>query len=98
MRSWVMQPGTLVTHWENVRYSALTVVGMTALTTAWMAMLYTTAAETLGEYYQNKDVLTRRLLTLFFSSFSQAEIWAARQYQNVRSGLIKIRKLQLSGA
>lgn len=49
MRSWIMQPGTLVTHWENVRYSALTVLGMTALTTAWMAMLYTTAAETLGE-------------------------------------------------
>ncbi|EEP76297.1 predicted protein [Uncinocarpus reesii 1704] len=47
MRSWIMQPGTLLTHWENVRYSALTILGMTALTTAWMAMLYTTAAETL---------------------------------------------------
>ncbi|EAS35859.3 uncharacterized protein CIMG_01213 [Coccidioides immitis RS] len=47
MRSWIMQPGTLLTHWENVRYSAMTILGMAALTTAWMAMLYTTAAETL---------------------------------------------------
>ncbi|WEW58149.1 hypothetical protein PRK78_003616 [Emydomyces testavorans] len=47
MRSWIMQPGTLLTHWQTVRYSATNVLGMVALTTAWMAMLYTTAAETL---------------------------------------------------
>jgi hypothetical protein len=48
MRSWIMQPGTLITHWENVRHSGLTFLGMISLTTAIMAMLYTTAAETLG--------------------------------------------------
>lgn len=50
MRVWIMQPGNLVTHWENIRYSGLTVIGVTALTATVMALLYTTAAEILGEY------------------------------------------------
>lgn len=47
MRTWVMQPGTLITHWENVKHSGLSVLGMIALTTTFIAMLYTTAAEAL---------------------------------------------------
>ncbi|KAF3492332.1 uncharacterized protein GIQ15_01849 [Arthroderma uncinatum] len=47
MRSWVMQPGTLITHWENVKHSALTLLGMIAMTTTFVAMFYTTAAEAL---------------------------------------------------
>ncbi len=34
MRSWVMQPGTLITHWESVRYAAVTYLGATALLAA----------------------------------------------------------------
>ncbi|KAI4198262.1 MAG: hypothetical protein LQ346_002802 [Caloplaca aetnensis] len=47
MRQWVMQPGTMITHWETVRYAALTYLGMIALSGAVIAMLYTTASESL---------------------------------------------------
>lgn len=36
MRSWVMQPGTLITHWESVRYAAVTYLGAIALLAALM--------------------------------------------------------------
>ena len=47
MRTWVMQPGTLITHWEAVRYSAMTVLGGITLVAALSAIFYTTAAEAL---------------------------------------------------
>ncbi|RLM00332.1 hypothetical protein CFD26_108040 [Aspergillus turcosus] len=47
MRTWIMQPGSLIVHWETVRYSALTILGVITLTATWVAMLYTTAAEAL---------------------------------------------------
>ncbi|KAK3076724.1 hypothetical protein LTS18_012230, partial [Coniosporium uncinatum] len=47
MRSWIMQPGTMITHYESVKYAALTVLGAASLTVAVMAMLYTTAADAL---------------------------------------------------
>ncbi|KAL8751893.1 MAG: hypothetical protein Q9184_005906 [Pyrenodesmia sp. 2 TL-2023] len=47
MRQWVMQPGTMVTHWQTVRYAALTFLGIITLSGAVIAMLYTTASESL---------------------------------------------------
>lgn len=47
MRAWIMQPGSLIVHWETLRYSALTILGIFALTAALVSMLYTTAAEAL---------------------------------------------------
>jgi hypothetical protein len=47
MRSWVMQPGTLITNWIAVRYAASTIVGMLVLIAALAATFYTTAAEAL---------------------------------------------------
>ena len=47
MRTWVMQPGTLITHWEAVRYSAITALGGITLLAAFAAVFYTTAAEAL---------------------------------------------------
>ncbi len=49
MRSWILQPGTLITHYESVRYAALSVLGIITLTAAILSMLYTTAADALGE-------------------------------------------------
>lgn len=49
MRAWVMQPGTLITHWETAQRSAFTVLGMIALTATLVATLYTTASDALGE-------------------------------------------------
>lgn len=49
MRAWIMQPGSMIVHWETLRYSALTFLGAIALVATFVAMLYTTAAEALGE-------------------------------------------------
>ncbi|KAJ6145131.1 hypothetical protein N7470_009026 [Penicillium chermesinum] len=49
MRTWIMQPGSMIVHWQTLRYSALTFLGMIALVASFVAMLYTTAAEALGE-------------------------------------------------
>lgn len=53
MRSWVMQPGTMITHYESVRYAGTTFLGTIALTGALMAMLYTTASDALGRSHPN---------------------------------------------
>ena len=50
MRAWIMQPGTLITHYETVQVAALTFLGAVSLTTALMAMMYTTAAQALGMF------------------------------------------------
>ena len=47
MRSWVVQPGTMVSHWESVRYAAATRLGVFSLLVALMAMIYTTASDAL---------------------------------------------------
>lgn len=47
MRLWVMQPGTMFSHWESVRYAAATRLGVVSLLVALMAMLYTTASDAL---------------------------------------------------
>ncbi len=47
MRTWVMQPGTMVTHWEAVGYAGGTLLGAVVLMAAVVAIFYTTAAEAL---------------------------------------------------
>ena len=47
MRSWVIQPGSLLTHKEAVRYAGGTFLGVLALLAALMATLYTTASDAL---------------------------------------------------
>lgn len=44
MRSWILQPGTLVTHWESVKYAGVTLLGVVSLLATISAMLYVTAA------------------------------------------------------
>lgn len=50
VRSWIMQPGSMITHWDSVRYAGWTFLGSTALTATIIAMLYTTASDALGAY------------------------------------------------
>lgn len=47
MRLWIMQPGTLITHWSGVKYVITTFIGVSALLAAFAATFYTTAAEAL---------------------------------------------------
>ena len=47
-RSWVVQPGTMITHWENVQHAGGTFLGVVVLIAAAMAIFYTTASDALG--------------------------------------------------
>lgn len=47
MRSWVMQPGTMLTRFTALRSSVLSLLGILTLTAAVVALLYTTASEAL---------------------------------------------------
>ncbi|XWW93303.1 hypothetical protein V2A60_001235 [Cordyceps javanica] len=45
MRSWVIQPGSLITHFGMLRHSEFTVIGTLSLLAALVAALYTTASD-----------------------------------------------------
>ncbi|KAI1303487.1 hypothetical protein F5Y03DRAFT_186901 [Xylaria venustula] len=45
MRNWVIQPGSLLTHWNGVSYAATTFLGALALTATICALFYTTASD-----------------------------------------------------
>jgi hypothetical protein len=47
MWRWVVQPGTLVTHWESAKYAGLSVLGILSLISAVLATLYGSAATAL---------------------------------------------------
>ena len=49
MRTWVMQPGSMITNWESVWYAAPSWLGMVTFFVAWFVMLYTSASDALGE-------------------------------------------------
>lgn len=44
MWRWVVQPGTLITHWETAKYAGLTLLGILSLLSALLATLYSSAA------------------------------------------------------
>lgn len=62
MRQWVMQPGTLITHWQTVRYAVSNLLGVIAMCGALAAILYTTASESLVAPKLKMGTLDRRLL------------------------------------
>ncbi|KAJ8114084.1 hypothetical protein ONZ43_g4994 [Nemania bipapillata] len=45
MRNWVIQPGSLITHWEGIPIAAPTFLGALTLTSALCSLLYTTASD-----------------------------------------------------
>lgn len=47
MRSWIIQPGSMITHWENLHHAGISILGVITLTAALVAMFYTTASESL---------------------------------------------------
>ncbi|KAH7067989.1 hypothetical protein BKA63DRAFT_103651 [Paraphoma chrysanthemicola] len=47
MRSWILQPGTLLTQWRGVRVAGLSVLGVLSVVATLLTLLYTTAAGTL---------------------------------------------------
>jgi hypothetical protein len=47
MRNWVIQPGSLFTHWEGLRYAAITWLGVLTLLATISSIFYTTASDAL---------------------------------------------------
>ncbi|KAI0528214.1 hypothetical protein F5B22DRAFT_641186 [Xylaria bambusicola] len=45
MRNWVIQPGSLLTHWDGIPYAATTFLGALTLTATFCALFYTTASD-----------------------------------------------------
>jgi hypothetical protein len=47
MRNWIMQPGTMLSRWESVRYAGISFLGLVSFAAAVCAMLYTPACAAL---------------------------------------------------
>lgn len=47
MRTWVIQPGFMITHFQNLQHAGLTILGVITLTAAVVATFYTTASDAL---------------------------------------------------
>lgn len=47
MRNWVIQPGSMITHWETLKHASLSFLGVITLTAAIVSMFYTTASDSL---------------------------------------------------
>jgi hypothetical protein len=47
MRSWIMQPGTMISRWESLRYAGLSFLGFVSVAAAVFATLYTPACSAL---------------------------------------------------
>ncbi|KAK5629044.1 hypothetical protein RRF57_004759 [Xylaria bambusicola] len=45
MRNWVIQPGSLLTHWDGIPYAATTFLGALTLSATFCALFYTTASD-----------------------------------------------------
>ncbi len=47
MRTWVIQPGFMITHWDHLAHAGATFLGIVSLVAAIIAMFYTTASDAL---------------------------------------------------
>jgi hypothetical protein len=47
MRTWVVQPGFMITHWQHIQHAGLSILGAITLTAAVVATFYTTASDAL---------------------------------------------------
>ncbi|CAK1365071.1 unnamed protein product [Cercospora beticola] len=47
MRAWILQPGTMLTQWESVKYAGISFLGIVSFLAALFAILYTSAATAL---------------------------------------------------
>ncbi|KAF2730487.1 hypothetical protein EJ04DRAFT_545705 [Polyplosphaeria fusca] len=70
MWRWVVQPGTLITHWETAKYAGLSILGILSLLSAILATCYAPAATALvqpmlkfGDW--NHRVLAGQVITQF---------------------------------
>ncbi|KAL9011317.1 MAG: hypothetical protein Q9173_003827 [Seirophora scorigena] len=88
MRQWIMQPGTIITHWQAVRYAAWTFLGVIAMSGALVAMLYTTASESLVSPKLKMGDWDRRLLYGKVATTFANELYIGQNCQTPISALV----------
>ncbi|KAI1108415.1 hypothetical protein F5Y14DRAFT_445479 [Nemania sp. NC0429] len=70
MRNWVIQPGSLITHWEGVTNAAPTLLGALTLTATVCSLFYTTASDAMvSPKLVRPDWTTRDLKGLVKTSY-----------------------------
>lgn len=71
MRTWVIQPGFMITHVEHMKHVGITLLGVITLTAALVAMFYTTASDALvSPHLKFGKAETRLMEGLVKSSFA----------------------------
>ncbi|KAG6168706.1 hypothetical protein E4U51_001999 [Claviceps purpurea] len=74
MRNWILQPGSLVTHYETVPYAGLTPLGVLTLIATITSMLYTTASDAMvSPKLMNTDWENRSLSGPVASSYANVQ-------------------------
>lgn len=95
MWRWVVQPGTLITHWEGVRYAGTTILGLLSLLAALLATLYTPAASALG--ISPLRTLLRVLVLTCLPSSTSVKIWRLEGYSRCGPSQVCFRQSYLCG-
>lgn len=91
MRTWIMQPGTLLTNWESVRYAAISMLGLVSLLATLAAILYTSAVST-PQIHNLKQPLTSLILTGNCACTTAAKIFRLEVRDSRGSCEVLIRK------
>lgn len=74
MRNWVIQPGSLLTHFETLPYAALTILGALSLTATLAATFYTTASDAMvSPKLKSGGWESKQLLGHIRSSYANAQ-------------------------
>ncbi|KAI0878153.1 hypothetical protein GGS24DRAFT_509190 [Hypoxylon argillaceum] len=74
MRNWVIQPGSLLTHWEGIPHAATTILGALTLIAAICSLFYTTASDAMvSPKLTYQDWVMRDLQGLVHASYSNPE-------------------------
>jgi hypothetical protein len=73
MRTWVLQPGFMITHWQVLQHAGLTILGAITLTAAFIAMSYTTASDALvSPHLKYGNWQTKQMYGMVKTSYANA--------------------------
>ncbi|KAJ5935969.1 hypothetical protein N7454_005267 [Penicillium verhagenii] len=97
MRSWMVQPGSLLLHWKTARYSAWTVLGVLIIAMTLVAMLYTTASEALVSLKLSLTPLNSKLMHSDYSVKFASPKWLQDNCTTPLTNKTSCFALQLAG-
>lgn len=72
MRTWVIQPGFILTHWQHVQHAIVSFLGVITLTAAVVAMFYTTASDSIVaphlKYGKTQEMILKGLVKTSYAN------------------------------